>query len=69
MSGGLAPRILNYGTIWRWVADSSPGRFTSRGSTAGTHWLGGWVGSRLGSDVEAKRKTHMMMVKLLSPKP
>jgi hypothetical protein len=29
-----------------------PGRFTSRKRAHGTHWLGGWVGSRARLDTE-----------------
>jgi hypothetical protein len=29
---------------------SRPGRFTPRVKTSGTHWIGGWVGSRAGLD-------------------
>jgi hypothetical protein len=33
-SGGIAPRILDFGTRWKWLVRFTPG----------THWIGGWVG-------------------------
>jgi hypothetical protein len=38
-----------------WSA-SGPGRFTSKGRAPGTHWIGGWVGSRAVLDAVVKRK-------------
>jgi hypothetical protein len=38
-----------------WSA-SRPGRFTPRERVPGTHWLGGWVGSRAVLDAVVKRK-------------
>jgi hypothetical protein len=38
-----------------WSA-SRPGRFTPRESTPGTHWIGGWIGSRAVLDAVVKRK-------------
>jgi hypothetical protein len=35
---------------------SQPGRFTPREKAPGTHWIGGWVGSRAGLDAVVKRK-------------
>jgi hypothetical protein len=37
-------------------SDSRPGRFTSRERAPGTHWIGGWVGSRADLEVVVKRK-------------
>jgi hypothetical protein len=54
-SGGIAPRILDLGTIWKWSA-SRPDRFTPRERVSGTHWIGGWVGPRAVLDAVAKRK-------------
>jgi hypothetical protein len=48
-SAGIAPRVLNLGTTWRWLA-SRPGRFTPD-----THWIGGWVGTRADLDAVAKK--------------
>jgi hypothetical protein len=45
-SGGIAPRILNLGTKWRWVV-SIP-----RERAPGAHFIGGWVGPR--SDLDTK---------------
>jgi hypothetical protein len=33
-----------------------PGRFSPRERASGTHWIGGWVGSRAGLDAVVKRK-------------
>jgi hypothetical protein len=38
-----------------WSA-SRPGRFTPRERATGTHWIGGWVGSRAGLDTLSNRK-------------
>jgi hypothetical protein len=56
-SGGIAPRILDLGTLdgGEWLA-SRPGRFTPREISAGTYWRGGWVGPRAGLDTVMKRK-------------
>jgi len=42
-SGGIAPRIPDLGTRWRWVVRFTPRRFTPRERAPGTHWTGGWV--------------------------
>jgi len=38
-----------------WSA-SRRGRFTPREGTPGSHWIGGWVGFRVGLDVAVRRK-------------
>jgi hypothetical protein len=38
-----------------WSA-SRHGRFTPREIAPGTHWIGGWVGTRAGLDTEVNRK-------------
>jgi hypothetical protein len=35
---------------------SRPGRFTPRERAPGTHWIGGWVGSRAVLEAVVKRK-------------
>jgi hypothetical protein len=46
-----------------WVVSITPWpRFTSGERSPGTHWAGGWVGSRAGPDTEARGK-------ILSPLP
>jgi hypothetical protein len=35
---------------------SHAGRLTSTERSAGTHWIGGWVGPRVGLDAVVKRK-------------
>jgi hypothetical protein len=37
-------------------SSSRPGHFTTREGVAGTHWIGGWVGSRDVLDSAAKKK-------------
>jgi hypothetical protein len=34
----------------------APGRFTPRETAPGTHWIGGWMGSRAILDAAVKRK-------------
>jgi len=53
-SGGIVP-WTDFGTKWRWVASSRPGRFITRKRDPGTRWIGGWVGPRAGLDVAVKR--------------
>jgi hypothetical protein len=55
-SGGIAPRIFNFGTRWRCVVSFTPGRFTPRESDPGTHRIGGWVGPRAVLNAVVKRK-------------
>jgi hypothetical protein len=43
-----------------WSA-SLPGRFTPRGRTPGTHWIGGWVGPRTVLDAVVKRKIPSLL--------
>jgi hypothetical protein len=47
-SGGIAPRILDLDTRWRWMSASHSGRFPPREKAAGNHWIGGWVDPRTG---------------------
>jgi hypothetical protein len=54
-SGGIAPRVLNLGSTGKSLA-SRPGRFTSRKKAHGTHWIGGWVGTRADLDTVVRRK-------------
>jgi hypothetical protein len=41
--------------VGEWSA-SRTGRFTPRGKSPGTHWIGGWVDHRAGLDDVEKRK-------------
>jgi hypothetical protein len=56
VNGGIFPQILNLGTRWRRVVSFMPRRIYSRESACGTHWIGGWVGTRAVLDVEVKTK-------------
>jgi hypothetical protein len=53
-----------------WSA-SRLGRFTLREIVPGTHWIGGWVGLRVGLDAVVKRKipSPCRDVNLLSSSP
>jgi hypothetical protein len=55
-SGGIAPRILELGTTWRWVVSFTPRPSHPRERAPGTHWIGGWVGPRAVLDRVVKRK-------------
>jgi hypothetical protein len=55
-SGGIASRILDLGTRWRWVVSFTPRPLTPRERAPGTNWIGGWVGPRAVLDAEVKRK-------------
>jgi len=37
-----------------------PSHFISEGRTHGTHWTGGWVGSRAGQDAVAERRNPII---------
>jgi hypothetical protein len=49
---GFLTLVLDGG---EWSA-SHPGRFTPRERAPGTHWIGGWVGTRAILDVVVKKK-------------
>jgi hypothetical protein len=70
----------SYENLWRWGFNSTqftgplcggkwsasrPDHFTSGEGTPGTHWIGGWVGSRAVLDVVTKRKNVHTFVSLL----
>jgi hypothetical protein len=38
------------------LSASRTGRFTPRERAPGTHWIGGWVGTRAGLEAEVNRK-------------
>jgi hypothetical protein len=65
-SGGITPRILNLGTIWRRVVSFTPRLLHPRGMNPGTHWIRSWVGSSVGLDVVAKRSLVLSRIELLS---
>jgi len=55
-SGGIAPRIINLSTGWRWVVSLKPRPLYPLRKSPGTHWTGGWEGPRVGLDAVAKRE-------------
>jgi hypothetical protein len=55
-NGCLDSRALDLGTSWRWVLSFTPRPLYDRKKSAGTHWIGGWVGPRTGLDYVEKRK-------------
>jgi hypothetical protein len=55
-SGGIAPRILDLGTRWRWVVSFMLRPLYPGEIVPGTHWIGGWMVSRTGLDAVVKRK-------------
>jgi hypothetical protein len=55
-SGGIASRILDLGTGWRWAVIFMPRPLCPQERAACTHWIGGWVGPRAGLDAVVKRK-------------
>jgi hypothetical protein len=48
--------ILNLVTRWRWVIGFMPLPLYSWERDPGAHWIGGWVGHRVGLDTEEKAK-------------
>jgi hypothetical protein len=53
-SGGIAPRILNLGTRYKWVVSFTPLSLYSGARSLGSHWIGGWVSSRFSLNAVAK---------------
>jgi hypothetical protein len=49
-SGGIALSFLTTALDGGEWSASRPGRFTPEERTPGTHWIGGWVGPRVGLD-------------------
>jgi hypothetical protein len=48
-------KILVLGIRWEWCA-SLPCRFTPGERVRATHWIGGWVGLRIGLNAIEERK-------------
>jgi hypothetical protein len=48
--------ILNLGTRWRRIVSVTPRPLYPGERNPGTHWIGGWVGSKVGLDAVEKRK-------------
>jgi hypothetical protein len=48
--------FLGFGIRWRWVVSFTPCSFTLGVRAPGTHWIGSWVGTRVGLDAVEKRK-------------
>jgi hypothetical protein len=55
-SGGIAPLFLTSALDGGEWSASCPGRFTRREIAPSIHWIGGWVGSGVGLDVEEHKK-------------
>jgi hypothetical protein len=55
-SGGIASRILDLDTRWRWVASFTPRPFYPPGNSPCTHRIGCWADPRVGLDMVMKRK-------------
>ena len=53
---GIAPLILNLGTIWR---DITPSRFTPGERASGTYWIGGRLGPAGLDNLESIRPTAL----------
>jgi hypothetical protein len=53
--GGTVPPFLTLALVGGEWSASRPGSFTP-----GTHWLGGWVGPRVGLDAVKKKKSLVL---------
>jgi len=60
VSGVIAPRILDFDTIWKWLVSFTPRPFYPRVRTPCSHCTEGWVGSRVGLDEVAKRRNPII---------
>jgi hypothetical protein len=54
--GGIDPRILDFGTRWRYVVSFTARLLYTQGVNPWYHWIGGWVGPRAGPVAVVKRK-------------
>jgi hypothetical protein len=55
--------ILDIGTSWGWVVSITPWlHFTQGERTPCTHWIGGWVGPRVGLDRDATGKSPLSLL-------
>jgi hypothetical protein len=59
-SGDLAPPFLACALDWGEWSAWRTGRFTPGERAPGTHWIGGWVGSRAVLDAVEKRKISFL---------
>jgi hypothetical protein len=53
---GNAPRILNLGTIWRWMVS-----FTVRPLYPQHYWIGCWVDSNISKELVVKRRKFVII--------
>jgi len=60
-SGCIVPHILTLAPDGAECSASCPTHFTHRLRAPGTHWIGGWMGSRVGMDVVAKCSLTVLM--------
>jgi hypothetical protein len=71
--GGIAPRILDLGTKWKWMASFTPRPLHPQGNTPGTHWIGAWVDPRASLEAVVRRKIprpyRNSKAQLSSPQP
>jgi hypothetical protein len=56
-SGGIDPHFLDLGTSWRWVVSFTPLPHYSQGTASSTHWVGGWLGPRVGLNTAQKKES------------
>jgi len=56
-NGNIAPLILDFGTRWRWAVSFAPRPlYLQLKLLVVTHWVGEWMGPRVGMDTLVKRK-------------
>jgi hypothetical protein len=66
---GIAPFFLTSVLDGGGLLGSRPGRFTSAETASGTHWIGGWLGSKFGVDaveVACSYIDRALILKLIS---
>jgi len=66
-SGGIAPRILDLGTRWRWVVGFTHLPPYSRERAPGTHWIGGSRGTQSRSGRRGEEKNSQPLLGLEPP--
>jgi hypothetical protein len=59
-SGGIAPPFLTPAIDWGEWSASRPCRFTPTERAPGTHWIGGWVGHRIGLDASKSKAVPVL---------
>jgi hypothetical protein len=67
-SGGIAPRILNLGTRWRWVVSFAMWLIIAGGKAFGTCWTGGCIVSKSDSILRKIKQDRQLTYNVTLPR-